>query len=146
MRHTVQGRFDAKYIEDVHGCWLWTASLNYAGYGKFGIGYVTWRAHRASYMLHVGEIPKGLEVHHLCSVRHCVNPAHLELVTRRENNRFSTSPSAINARKTHCPRGHEYSHVAANGGRRCHVCDNKHSLERYYRRREAREQGSEDEV
>ena len=69
-------------------CWLWTGSRNNMGYGK--IKQADRRtmslAHRVSYELLVGPIPEGMQLDHLCRVRHCVRPDHLEVVTNRENN------------------------------------------------------------
>ena len=69
------------------GCWLWTASLNNRGYGRFGpTGQRKLvRAHRWAYEAVVGPIPDGLVIDHLCGVKRCVNPAHLEPVTNFEN-------------------------------------------------------------
>jgi|SRR6516162_1033280 hypothetical protein len=96
-------------------CWLWLGANNGNGYGVIGRGgreagqtYV----HRVAWELAHGPIPAGLEVDHLCRTRCCVNVAHLELVTHRENNRRGETLSALNARKTHCPAGHPYD--AAN--------------------------------
>ncbi len=71
------------------GCWLWTASTR-EGYGYFGLGRRDEGmvdAHRFAYELLVGPIPAGLEIDHLCRVRRCVNPPHLEAVTSAENKR-----------------------------------------------------------
>jgi HNH endonuclease len=100
-------RFEEKYI--VHpetGCWLWAASLFPKGYPSFnGV-----RGHRWSYEYFIGKIPKGLQLDHLCKVKNCVNPKHLEPVTNLENNRRSELTLAgKNRRKTHCPKGHEYT-------------------------------------
>jgi hypothetical protein len=70
---------------DLGPCWLWTGSLNNSGYGSLQVGDRALGAHVFAYQLMVGPIPKGLEPDHLCFVRRCVNPGHLEPVTRREN-------------------------------------------------------------
>jgi 5-methylcytosine-specific restriction endonuclease McrA len=87
-------------------CWLWTGARNPSGYGILSaIGErgqrTTVGAHRIAYELLVGPIPEGLEIDHLCSVRHCVNPTHLEAVSRQENMRRGRR-----ANQTHCKRGH----------------------------------------
>lgn len=90
------------------GCWTWTgASRN--GYGKLHFRGRMQEAHRVSYTLHVGEVPDGLHIDHLCRNRGCVNPAHLEPVTQFENNMRCDCASTRNARKTHCKRGHEFT-------------------------------------
>ena len=109
------------------GCWLWTAGLDGPGYGGFKLHPLgMFRAHRISYKLMRGAIPLGLEIDHLCRVRKCVNPDHLEAVTNRTNNLRGISPAALNAEKTHCKQGHEFSsentHTRSDGGRRCRTC------------------------
>lgn len=71
--------------EPMTGCWLWTGAVCSSGYGTIDIGQTTRLAHRVSYELHRGPIPDGLTTDHLCRVRACVNPAHMEAVTVREN-------------------------------------------------------------
>lgn len=80
------------------GCWEWTGHL-INGYGSIG-GRL---AHRVSYMEIVGQIPDGLELDHLCRNTLCLNPEHLEPVTKRENLR------RVVIAKTHCKRGHEFT-------------------------------------
>ncbi len=85
------------------------------------------RAHRFAFEMARGPVPEGLQLDHLCRVRHCVNPGHLELVTSRVNTLRGTSFSAVNATKTHCPKGHPYStentHTDASNKRHCRVCN-----------------------
>ena len=91
--------------------------------------------HRLVYELFVGSIPVGLTLDHLCRVRHCVNPAHLEPVTLAENTLRGEGPTAVNSRKTHCPKGHPYD-VMDSGRRRCLVCRRATRLASYYRNKE----------
>lgn len=102
------------------GCWLWIGSLAPGGYGKHSSRW----AHRVSYQRHIGPIPEGLHIDHLCRNRQCVNPAHLEAVTCREN--LLRGPNAM---KTACLRGHPYSKygVSDRGGRSCRKCDRMRS-------------------
>jgi hypothetical protein len=103
------------------GCWEWTGPKHHNGYGACSKTLGTKRAHRATYQLLVGDIPEGLVIDHLCRVRNCVNPAHMEPVTDYENRLRG------NAVITHCPQGHEYTpdntYVApANSTRQCRRC------------------------
>lgn len=88
------------------GCWIWLGQLDPGGYGKFDHG----RAHRKAYIEFRGPVPSSQHLDHLCRVRCCVNPDHLESVTPRENTmRSPVAPAAVNARKTHCDKGHPLS-------------------------------------
>lgn len=125
QRRPLEERFWAK-VNKTDSCWLWTAALR-SGYGVIGVGGARKKggrilyAHRISYELNVGPIPEGLHIDHLCHGwdenclggecvhRRCVNPNHLEPVTKRVNDERGRSLWAINARKTHCPRGHPFS-------------------------------------
>ena len=95
------------------GCWLWTGSWNSAGYGRVKLaGRDNLRAHRITYTTLVGPVPPGLELDHLCRVRCCCNPAHLEPVTHRENLIRGIGPKLTKESRaaiTHCPYGHEYT-------------------------------------
>lgn len=76
------------------GCWLWIGTINGAGYGTFRLNGETIGAHRAVYEHVVGPIPAGLHIDHLCRVRNCVNPEHLEPVTPSENIRRAQEAAA----------------------------------------------------
>jgi hypothetical protein len=108
MVSVVQNRTPAERfwpnVNKTDSCWLWTAYIKPNGYASFYPGggrhvpktYV----HRWAWETKNGPVPNGLEIDHLCNIRHCVNPEHLEVVTRREN------LDRRNARHTHCRRGH----------------------------------------
>lgn len=81
---TIESRFDAKVAKS-DTCWTWTAYVDKSGYGRFGIGRTVVYAHRWAYERHVGPIPAGMVIDHVCHVRHCVNPAHLHVVTPKQN-------------------------------------------------------------
>jgi hypothetical protein len=121
-------RFES-YIshEALSGCWLWAGEWNDGGYGRLWIRGKNHQAHRLSYELHKGPIPDGLTIDHLCRVRCCVNPDHLEPVTMRENTLRGTGPTALNVLKTSCPAGHLYTpdntRIDARGRRSCRECD-----------------------
>lgn len=128
------------YIDvDSSGCWLWTKKLDRDGYAHMWRRGRTWLVHRLTYDLLVAPIPTGMELDHLCRVRHCVNPAHLEPVTHKENILRGFSPQAENARKTHCVNGHEFTeeNTYRQGGvrRQCRACSAEQA--RRYRARKA---------
>ena len=114
---------------DENGCWRWQRSCNRDGYSQVTYGGVAMNVHRLSYETFVGPIPEGLHIDHLCRVRDCVNPEHLEPVTPRENTmRSPIAQAALNAAKTHCAQGHAYD--AANtylykGARICRACNRR---------------------
>lgn len=128
-REPLEARFWAKVDRwDPDHCWLWTGALNGHGYAQIGMGgrgAEQRGAHRVAYEFLVGAIPPGRQLDHLCKVRNCVNPKHLEAVTAQVNTLRSDGRPAHNARKTHCLRGHALS--GANlylwrGTRLCRAC------------------------
>ncbi len=96
------------------GCWLWYGTINtQTGYGVISAGRKKLLAHRISYEMTYGPIPVGLEIDHLCRVRSCVNPEHLEAVTHQENVRRGlasfVAANAVWRSRTHCKNGHEFT-------------------------------------
>lgn len=121
----------ARYAVDENGCWIWQGHINRQGYGLLWVGSRTttrrlMRAHRVVYEMVRGPVARGLELDHLCRVRACVNPDHLEPVTHAENLRRGEGIGAQNRRKTHCKRGHEFTPTNTvyqrNGARNCLAC------------------------
>lgn len=118
-------------IDKTPTCWLWTSHIRSDGYGTFTQrvdGRITPQyPHRLMYETTVGPIPDGYQIDHLCRVRHCVNPAHLEAVPPRENYLRGIGATAVNARKTECIHGHaftpENTYHRPTGGRSCRECD-----------------------
>lgn len=98
-------------VEKTDSCWLWKGAIQGAGYGSIWYDDRICLAHRVAYELTRSKVPDGLTLDHLCRVRSCVNPAHLEPVTNRENVLRGVAPLAKNARKTHCIHGHPFDEV-----------------------------------
>ena len=123
------------------GCWLWTRSQSRDGYGWSSLNNKTHQAHRLIYRLLVGEPPEGTVLDHLCRVRHCVNPDHLEPVTPRENQERS---SITNAGANRCLRcGEQFAVVGkTRPQRRCKSCQRewRRQYARDYRRGQRRRQ------
>jgi hypothetical protein len=120
------------YVRKTNTCWLWTAYLDDDGYGAYMIRQdgSQWRlrAHRIAYVLIRGEIPDRMVLDHICRVKSCVNPDHLRVVDNRTNILAGIGATAINARKTHCNHGHEFTEEntyrtpACPGSRTCREC------------------------
>lgn len=115
--------------EPLSGCWLWSGAISNEGYGRFRFGVRGSKqgmAHRFAYELLVGPIPQGLQLDHLCRTPACVNPAHLEPVTGRENLLRGDTFQARNAAKTSCVHGHPFdernTEWRPTGGRACREC------------------------
>ena len=104
----LRARFYSR-IKKTDTCWLWVGSLSEKGYGIFYHNYKTTRAHRMSLELSGSTIPHGMQIDHLCRVRNCVNPSHLQIVDAKTNVRRGVGVTAINAMKTACDSGHRLS-------------------------------------
>ena len=133
-----------KRIKKTRFCWLWTGYISPAGYGSYTIARKYYRVHRLAWELGAKrKIPRGLHIDHLCRVRHCVNPKHLEVVTQTENNRRGYGFSGLNFRKTHCCNGHPFIganlHVRKDGQRVQRVCQTcmRRASRDYMRRKRA---------
>jgi hypothetical protein len=97
-------RFLNKINISKSGCWEWSGSKTKGGYGQFIINTKKYYTHRFIYEYYHGQICPDLQIDHLCRVRACCNPTHLEQVTQKENMLRGSRPN-----QTHCKRGHELS-------------------------------------
>lgn len=128
---TLEQRFWAK-VNKTDGCWLWTGATNHLGYGQISIGNRRLdMAHRVSLRMAGVVIPEGYDVDHLCRVRRCVRPDHLEPVTHAENmDRAPWTAIQFQSAKTRCPHGHAYTEAntylrrnsAGTLSRECRAC------------------------
>jgi HNH endonuclease len=115
----------AKVTPGLGGCWIWTGATT-GGYGVVSANGRIERAHRVSYELAYGKIPDGLHLDHLCRVRACIRPDHLEAVTQAENNRRAGEA------RTQCPAGHELPpHAPGKRRRQCQECKSEYDRRRY---------------
>ena len=134
-------------VDVTDSCWLWTAHKNGYGYGTFRYNNKTGLAHRFSYELFEGNIINNLQLDHLCRVRHCVNPAHLQMVTLQENIKRGNTGHHTNqlrgkdhpsSKKTHCPQGHEYdeknTYMDNRNTRNCRICISERGRKQYRRK------------
>lgn len=140
LNEAIQSRFWAKVVKG-DGCWAWAAARNQHGYGQFRLDGRMRAAHRVAYELMIGPIPDGLDIDHLCRVRHCVNPAHLEPVTTQENVRRGLLAETNRARGmaiTHCKHGHcldgDNAYRGPDGFRKCRACHAERERVRRQRR------------
>lgn len=122
-------RFEQHYEPEPNsGCWIWIGASLDNGYGRFlNDAQRVVPAHRFAFERAGGVIPLGYDPDHLCRVRSCVNPAHIEPVTRRENTRRGVGVVAAHMASVACPRGHPYDETVRTRttigvGRRCIRC------------------------
>lgn len=131
-------RFWSK-VEFTETCWLWTGGQQGGGYGHFMAHRESqYLAHRYAYAFCVGEIPHGLTIDHLCRIRNCVNPDHLEAVTQKENAARGMAPSMIVSRSGVCKKGHAIAGrnaKAHKNGFMCRRCRNDYMIRYRARRR-----------
>lgn len=122
-------------IQKTEDCWLWLGQVNNKGYGLFSLDGTKIGAHSASYRLHVGPVPDGLELDHLCRNPLCVRPSHLEPVTHAENQR------RMGDARSHCIHGHPYTsdntYRTPDGRKRCRACARERDRARASQRRAA---------
>jgi len=129
---TPEERFWPK-VDASGDCWEWTGAKGKNGYGVFSVPGRNVRAHRFAWETLVGPIGEELVIDHLCKNRGCVNPDHLDTVTPKENYLRGANPCAVNARKTHCKRNHEFTpentYIDPNGYRQCRSCNRERNTE-----------------
>lgn len=129
-------RFWSKVVK-TPTCWLWAAATQ-DGYGRFWVRSVSNNvpAHRLAYELEVGNVPVDLQLDHLCRVRHCVNPSHMEIVTCAENLKRGNTTNAYGHSRTECTQGHPIIRVGP-----CREC-NRLKLQVYNRTYERKSRGA----
>lgn len=126
-RMPIESRFWNKIASTATGCWLWGAAIARNGYGRFAYDGNMREAHRYAYRLLVDDIPEGMEIDHTCAVRHCVNPQHLQLVSRGFNakqggQRRRERERAKPACKNEHPWTAETTKIQHGSRRRCGIC------------------------
>lgn len=137
IRERLLERRNIQDMKHTSPCWLWEGSVNPKGYGALSVRGRTKGVHRLAHEEFVGPIPEGMAVDHLCRVRSCFNPDHLEAVTVRENNIRAARANPRVLSPT-CGRGHsfaEFGYKSAGRKRRCRACDRIRERRRAPRKR-----------
>lgn len=151
MRNTVEGLRERVVVDSTSGCWrVPDLKVRSDGYLRVSIAGTLGYLHRIFYEHYVGVVPEGFELDHTCHTddetcrgvgcehRGCVNPDHMDVVTRRENIERS-HVGVVNRSKEECSRGHVYddenTYHRPDGGRDCRVCMRERSRESYARRK-----------
>lgn len=143
-RYGAEERILAKLSVEDRGhttpCWIWQGALHNMGYGRVHIAGFQWYVHRISYSLFKAEIPLDYTIDHLCRVRACFNPDHLEPVTRGENVLRGQSPLITANRRKTCVRGHAMdeanTYQSPKGQRHCRACRRQRGRKQAWKQRQ----------
>ena len=135
---TTTSRILSRCVRD-GDCLVWTGSKTTHGYGRIRLNGRWLLVHRAVYEDTIGPTPSGMQVNHVrargCTSNACCNVVHLEPLMAQENNLRSDSASSVNARRTHCRRGHAFGRPNARGKRVCAVCHRERARQWWRRTR-----------
>lgn len=131
--------FESRYLLCEDGCFIWKRNIDGKGYGNFSYKGKRILAHRFSFRAFKSKIPKDLVVDHMCKNKLCVNPKHLRLLTRVKNVMIGKGIPALNAKKSKCKNGHNFSgknllirkNMNGNKKRKCRICCNL-TQKKYY--------------
>lgn len=124
-------RFEDKVCKLPNGCHEWTGAKDRDGYGKFQLNGKCIFAHRYAYLCSYGSLDDTLVIDHICKLRSCVNPQHMEQVTVKENTNRGIN---FEANKIECDHGHQYTvdntYIDPRGFRQCRICRRQSDIKR----------------